>query len=269
MDSFINLLKTSYNDITPILEILTIAILLYLLLYYLRRTRAVFVLAGMFLLLFSTILLFRVLNFSTLSDILSELWGVLAFAIIVIFQAELRQGFAKLGSSLFLFKGQQQETIHELFQASCSLADAKCGALIIIEGKIEIQAIIEEAIQLDNPVQAIVLESIFFPKSPLHDGAVIIRDGRIIAARAILPLSQNINVSKRWGTRHRAAVGITEECDAIALVISEETGAISIAFGGNLWKNIPQDKLCEILNSMLMGKNNNCDIDKILGRKQI
>ena len=257
-----------YDTITPVLEILTIAILIYLLLYHLRRTRAVFVLAGMFLLLVSTILLFRVLNFSTLSDLLSELWLIMAFAVIVIFQSELRQGFAKLGTSLFLFKGQQQETIHELLNACCSMADEKCGALIIIEGKIQIQAIIEEAIQLDNPVQAIVLESIFYPKSPLHDGAVIIRDGRIIAARAILPLSRNINVSKRWGTRHRAAVGITEESDAIALVISEETGAISIAAHGELWKNIPQDKLYEILDCMLIGKNNACDINKILGRKQ-
>ena len=113
-----------------------------------------------------------------------------------------------------------------------------------------------------------MLESIFYPKSPLHDGAVIIRDGRIIAARAILPLSRNMNVSKRWGTRHRAAVGITEESDALALVISEETGSISIAEHGELWKNIPQDKLYEILDCMLIGKNNDCDINQILGRKQ-
>ena len=128
------------------------------------------------------------------------------------------------------------------------------------------QSIIEDAIPLDNPVQAIILESIFFPKAPLHDGAVIIRDGRIIAARAILPLGQNENISKRWGTRHRAAIGITEESDAIALVVSEETGAVSIAARGFMWKNIPQDKLHEVLDLILIRKGSDYEISKILGR---
>ena len=146
------------------------------------------------------------------------------------------------------------------------MADAKCGALIVIEGKIQMQSIIDDAIPLDNPVQAIVLESIFFPKAPLHDGAVIIRDSRIVAARAILPLGQNENISKRWGTRHRAAVGITDESDAVALVVSEETGSISIAARGFMWKNIPQEKLYDILNLLLIKKGTDYDISKTLGR---
>ncbi|MBR1967018.1 MAG: diadenylate cyclase CdaA [Lentisphaeria bacterium] len=261
-----NYLSVFYEAITPVLEILTIALIIYCLLYYLRRTRAVFVLSGMFMLLVSITFLFRILNFSILSSLLSELGTVLAFAVIVIFQSEIRQGFAKLGTSLFFFKGQQQETIHELVQACCEMAEEKCGALIVIEGKIQMQSIIEDAIPLDNPVQAIILESIFFPKAPLHDGAVIIRDGRIIAARAILPLGQNENISKRWGTRHRAAIGITEESDAIALVVSEETGAISIATRGFMWKNIPQDKLHEVLDLLLIRKGSDYEISKTLGR---
>lgn len=261
-ESLLNL----YSTITPVLEILTITIFFYCLLYYLRRTRAVFVLSGMIVLLVSTILLFQILNFSTLSSLLSDLWIVLTFAAIVIFQSEIRQGFAKLGTSLFIFKGQQQETIHELVSACCAMADEKCGAIMVIEGKIQMQSICDDAIHLDNPVQAIVLESIFFPKAPLHDGAVIIRDGRIVAARAILPLGQNENISKRWGTRHRAAVGITEESDAIALVVSEETGSISVAARGFMWKNIPQDKLHDVLDGLLIKKYSDYNISKILGR---
>ncbi|MBR2508234.1 MAG: diadenylate cyclase CdaA [Lentisphaeria bacterium] len=261
-DGFLNL----YNTIIPLLEILTIAIFIYFLLYYLRRTRAVFVLSGMFLLLVCTILLFKLLNFSTLYNLLRELWIVFAFAAIVIFQSEIRQGFAKLGTSLFIFKGQQKEAIHEIVQACCAMADQKCGALIVIEGKIQMEAIIDEAIKLDNPVQAIVLESIFYPKAPLHDGAVIIRNNRIVAARAILPLGHNENISKRWGTRHRAAVGITDESDAVALVVSEESGTISIAVRGFMWKNIPQDKLYAVLNLMLVEKGSDYAISQLLGR---
>lgn len=254
--------------ITPALEILTLTVIIYCLLYYLRRTRAVFVLSGMILLLVLTILLFRILKFSMLSSLLNELWIMLPITSIVLFQAEIRQGFAKLGTSLFILKAQQQESIHELVQACCSMADEKCGALIVIEGKIQMHEIIEEAIQLDNPVQAILLEAIFFPKAPLHDGAVIIRDGRIVAARAILPLAlgQNKNISKRWGTRHRAAIGITDESDAIALVVSEETGNISVAVRGFMWKNIPQADLYEVLNILLIKKGSAADVNKILGK---
>lgn len=261
-------LSIFYDNITPILEILTLTLFIYYLLYYLRRTRAVFVLSGMILLLVTTILLFRILNFSTLSSLLSELLIVLPFASIVIFQSEIRQGFAKLGTWLFIFKNQQQETIHELVSACCAMASEKCGAIMVIEGKIQMHAICDDAIPLDNPVQAIVLESIFFPKAPLHDGAVIIRDGRIVAARAILPLAlgQNENISKRWGTRHRAAVGITEESDAVALVVSEETGSISVAARGFMWKNIPEDKLHDVLNELLINKGSDYDVSKLLGR---
>lgn len=259
-------LSNLYSTITPLLEILTITIFIYCILYYLRRTRAVFVLSGMILLLVATILLFQILNFSTLSSLLSDLWIVLTFASIVIFQSEIRQGFAKIGTSVFIFKGQQKETIHELVEACCSMADEKCGAIMVIEGKMQMHSICDDAIALDNPVQAIVLESIFFPKAPLHDGAVIIRDGRIVAARAILPLGNNENISKRWGTRHRAAIGITEESDAIALVVSEETGSISVAARGFMWKNIPQNKLYDVLNELLLKKGSDYDISKILGR---
>ena len=255
-----------YNTIIPLLEILTITIFIYFLLYYLRRTRAVFVLSGMFLLLISIILLFKLLNFSTLYNLMSELWIVFAFAAIVIFQSEMRQGFAKLGTSLFIFKGQQKEAIHEIVQACCEMADEKCGALIVIEGKIQMDAIIDDAIKLDNPVQAIVLEAIFFPNAPLHDGAVIIRDNRIVAARAILPLGKNENISKRVGTRHHAAVGITDESDAVAIVVSEERGAISVAVTGFMWKNIPQDKLYDVLHLLLVKKGSDYEVSKLLGR---
>lgn len=128
--------------------------------------------------------------------------------------------------------------IGELVSAAGNMARRKCGALMVVERRIGLQNLVDDSVRLDIKVNAMVLESIFYPNSPLHDGAVIIRDGRIVAARAILPLTRAENISRRLGTRHRAALGISEDTDAVTIVVSEETGAISIACRGVLHRDL-------------------------------
>ncbi len=253
-----------FQYIRPLLEILILSFLIYKTLYYLRGARASFVLAGLVLMLLVMSGLARALKFNVINSLLEGLWTIIALAVIVIFQPELRRAFAQLGTYAFSSKGKQRESIHELISAAESLSHTKTGALIVVEGKIQMQAIVEDAIELDNKVLAIELESIFYPNAPLHDGAVVIRDNRIIAARAVLPITRDQTIPKRWGTRHRAAIGITEETDAVALVVSEETGIISVAARGLIWRNIPHDKLQDVLELLIIRNGSDAEVKKIL-----
>ena len=135
-----------------------------------------------------------------------------------------------------------------------NMARRKCGALIVIEGKVHLQNIIDDAIPLDAKINSLMLESVFYPNSPLHDGAVIIRNDHIVAARAILPLSLSENISRQLGTRHRAAIGISEESDAVTVLVSEETGSISIAYGGKLYRDLAGDELRKMLDTLIVYK---------------
>jgi diadenylate cyclase len=257
-----------FQYIRPVLEILILSFLIYKTLYYLRGARASFVLAGLVLMLMTLTLIARFLRFDVINSLLEGLWTIIALAVIVIFQPELRRAFAQLGTYAFNVKSKQRESINELVAAADNLSRNKIGALIVLEGKIQMQAIVEESIELDNKVLAIELESIFFPNAPMHDGAVIIRDNRIIAARAVLPITRDINVPKRWGTRHRAAIGITEETDAVVLVVSEETGVISVALRGHLLRNIPFDKLHDLLELVIIKNGSDIEVEKLLGREK-
>lgn len=265
MGNFLNInLLVEY--LWPVFEILILSFLIYKTLYYLRGARASFVLAGLVLMLMTLTLIARLLQFEVINHLLDGLWTIIALAAIVIFQPELRRAFAQLGTYAFGKKGRQREIINELVTAANNLSHSKTGALIVIECKIQMQAIAEDAIELDNKVIAIELESIFFPNSPMHDGAVIIRENRIIAARAVLPITRDRNIPKRWGTRHRAAIGITEETDAIVLVVSEETGIISVAVRGTLWRNITIEQLPEVLKLLIIKNATDSEIDKLLRR---
>ncbi|MBQ9788610.1 MAG: diadenylate cyclase CdaA [Lentisphaeria bacterium] len=258
-----------FQYIRPLLEILILSFLIYKTLYYLRGARASFVLAGLVLMLMTMTLIARFLHFDVINGLLDGLWTIIALAVIVIFQPELRRAFAQLGTYAFSTKSKQRESINELVSAADNLSHNKIGALIVVEGKIQMQAIVEDAIELDNKVLAIELESIFFPNAPMHDGAVVIRDNRIIAARAVLPITRDRNIPKRWGTRHRAAIGITEETDAVVLVVSEETGVISVAVRGHLWRNIPFEKLHEVLEILIIRNGSDSEVEKLLGRERL
>ena len=145
--------------------------------------------------------------------------------------------------------------IGEIVSAACNMAYRKCGALIVIERRIRLQALADDAVSLDSEVNSLLLESIFYPNAPLHDGAVIIRGDRIVAARAILPLTRSKEVSAQLGTRHRAALGIAEESDAVVIVVSEETGAISIAHRGVLHRDLDGKGLHSLLEKLLVDKD--------------
>ncbi len=245
-------IQSVWKVICPFVEIGILAFLIYEVLYFLRGSRGVYVLTGVIVALIGLSLLAEWLNFEVIGRLISESGVVLAVAIVVIFQPELRRAFARLGSYTFLRGKRRREIISEVVAAAMDMSRRKCGALIVLERRIGMRALEEDAVRLDIKVNALVLESIFYPNSPLHDGAVIIRDNRIVAARVILPLTRNGEMlSKRLGTRHRAALGVSEETDAVVVVVSEETGIISICAGGILKRDLPPEQLENYLSELM------------------
>lgn len=245
----------------PTLEVGVIAFLIYKVLYFMRGTRGAYVLTGLIILLLGLSIASDALKFEVISWLIEGFWGILATAVIVIFQPELRRAFAQLGSYTFLRGKRQREVIGEIVAAVENMALHRCGALIVIERRIGMRAIEDDAVKLDIKVNAMILESIFFPKSPLHDGAVIIRDNRIVAARAILPLTRSsAEISKRLGTRHRSAIGISEDTDAVVVVVSEETGTISICSHGILRRGLSVSQLEHYLEALIIENQDDLDL---------
>jgi diadenylate cyclase len=232
-------------------EIAILFLFIYMGLYYLRGTRGAYILAGI---LISTILLTLIsdlLELEVIGWLLQSLWAVFAGVLIVIFQPELRRAFAQLGSTSFVRKKKKEETISEIVKAAINLANQRIGALMVFEREIGMRSIINNSIQIDAALNHYLVEAIFQTRSPLHDGGLIIRDDRIVAAHCIFPLTHNEDLQKTMGTRHRAGIGITEETDAVAVIVSEETGAISLACRGRLKKDVSPDKLSRMLSSLL------------------
>lgn len=220
-------------------------------LYYLRGTRGSHILAGLLIALIMLTIAADLLEFEVIKWLLNGLWTIFAIALIVIFQPELRRAFAQLGSRSFMKKMKKKETINEVVTAVINLANQRVGALIVFEREIGMRTIINNAIPLDSRLNHYLIESMFHTKSPLHDGGMIIRNNTIIAAHCIFPLTHDSELQKTLGTRHRAAIGITEETDAVAVVVSEETGLISLACRGRLKRDVSPDKLSRFLNSLL------------------
>ena len=236
------------------LDIAIVSFLLYELLLLIRGTRAVqMALSGGFLLLLY--FLSQWLQLETVNWVIRNLAAYVVFAIIVLFQADIRRALAHFGRAPFFryFERAEHadETIEELVTAATNLAARRTGAIIVLERQIGLRNYIEGGIPLDAMITYDLLSSIFQQASPLHDGAVIIQGDRIAAAACFLPLSVNPRVSRDLGTRHRAALGLTEENDAIAIVISEERGAISIATAGSLERDLSADALRSRLASLL------------------
>ena len=202
------------------------------------------------------------LNLNILNSILTGImnWGVIA--IIVIFQPELRRALEQLGTNKYTrFFGldsdlatKTKEDIYKVVIAAKELSKTKTGALIVIERDINIQDIISTGVPMDSEVSPQLLVNIFVPKTPLHDGAVVISNNKIAAAACLLPLADNADIAKELGTRHRAAIGISKESDSIAVVVSEETGKISVAKDGTLIADVREDVLKKILISNIVTK---------------
>ncbi len=237
-----------------LVDITAVAVIVYYLLQLIRGTRAAQIVTGLLLigLLYYSA---RLANLETLQTILSNLLILLPFAAIVLFQGELRRALASFGRSTFFglsFNRHSAASFNEFVVAATALSGRRIGALIVIERQDGLKVYIENGIQLDALLSYDLLTNIFSPDAPLHDGAVICQGDRIAAAACFLPLTANPELSKDFGTRHRAALGISEESDAVAIVISEETGTISVAADGQLSRNLDSQTLLNLLRRLLL-----------------
>ncbi|MCB1033467.1 MAG: diadenylate cyclase CdaA [Acidobacteria bacterium] len=227
------------------LDILIVAVLIYNLLLLVRRTRAVQMLLGIaFLLLLYGI--GQLGRLPTLQALLGDLPILLPVAVIVLFQSEIRRALATFGRNPLWGMGKQQKvapTFDDIVLAAHTLSARRLGALIVVEREEGLRNYIENGILLDAVLSTDLLISLFHPTSPLHDGAVILQDDRVAAASCFLPLTNNPELSLEYGTRHRAALGISEETDAVAVVVSEETGGISMAVEGRMISNLDSKDL--------------------------
>lgn len=234
-----------------LLEILVLAVVFYYIIQFLRGTRGAQVLLGFVTAVVVMLLLTRLFNLDTLNWLLQQLSVYLVIAFLIIFQPEIRRALAELGKQhVFATTLRERGVLDEIVQAVSRLAADKIGALIAIEREIGTRAVQETGTRMDSVVTAELLATIFFPHTPLHDGGVIIEGDRIRAAACVFPLSSR-DIGK-IGTRHRAAVGISEETDAVVVVVSEETGAISLAYKGRLIRGLDEARLRRILSSVLL-----------------
>lgn len=240
--------------VSGLLEILILAVLIYYLIIFFRGTRGVQVLVGLLVFSFAFFLT-SLLRMDTLYWLLTRVSGYFVIAFVVIFQPEIRRFLAELGKRHILRgAGMDRAMVDAVAQAVLLLADRKIGALIAIEQEIGTRTVQESGTSIDSALTPELLASIFFPHTPLHDGGVIIKDGRILAAGCLFPLSTREELSKALGTRHRAAIGLTEETDAVVVVVSEETGTISVAYKGRLTRGLDEEKLKRLLSMLLLRK---------------
>lgn len=248
-------------QITDYIDIAIVAWIIYLVLKLIRGTSAERSTKGVALLLIST-LLSGAFNLNTINYILENLTQIGLLAVVVVFQPELRKILERMGKANFYKYSNQSEEmsegelfIQQIVDACTRLSKEREGALIVFERDDNLNDIIESGVLVDGQITSELVRNIFYPKAPLHDGAMVIRDGKISAAACILPLSNNSNISTDLGTRHRASVGMTEFTDSICVVVSEETGAISVASKGMLKRHLSTDLLYKLLCFELLPKN--------------
>jgi diadenylate cyclase len=237
----------------PALEIFILAVAIYYIFRFLRGTRGWPVVIGFVVLLLTLALVTTVLDLKVLRWLLGTFSAFFAVAVLVIFQPELRRLLAELGNlPLFSSASEQRESIEVIIQTCERLAEVKIGALIAIEQSIQLQEAVESGVPVDCEATPEMLETIFFPNNAIHDGGVILKGDRITYAACIFPLTQRRDLNKSLGTRHRAAIGLSEETDAVIVVVSEETGMISHAYKGQLVRGVSLEELRAFLTSVLV-----------------
>ncbi len=235
-----------------VVEVTVLAVALYYAFMFLRGTRGWPVVIGFVVLLCITQLT-AMFKLEVLSFVLSSLTPVVSIAVVVLFQPELRRMLAELGNlRLFNTSREQRENIEVIVQTVERLAEVKIGALMAIERSIQLREVVESGIVVDCEATPEMLEAIFFPNNAIHDGGVIIKGDRIRFAACIFPLTQRQDLHKSLGTRHRAAIGLSEETDAVVVVVSEETGSISYAYKGHLERPVSAEELRSFLTSVLV-----------------
>ena len=240
--------------IIDIIDILIVAVIIYELLLLTRHTRGSALLKGLFLLLL-IVICSNILGLTSLNWLLLTVLQNGALVLVILFQPELRKMLERMGRSRIITKNSHHSQedvkgtlVSEIIQTVVDLSRRRVGALIVFERQTGLQDVIETGTLLNAEISAPLLENIFEPNTPLHDGAVVIRDDQVMAAACILPLAEASGVSRELGTRHRAAVGITENTDAAVIVVSEETGIVSFAADGTLKRPFTVDELREFLN---------------------
>lgn len=267
LDIFINI------RIIDVIDILIVAYVIYQLLMLMRDTRAEQLIKGLGILL----VISRVSEYMKLyviNYLLKNTFTLGFVALIIVFQPELRRALEYIGRSKLLTKSLSElmqesfdDNLNEIISAAVDMSRQKIGALIVMTRETGLGDIIENGTAIDGRVTSELLKNIFFPNSPLHDGAIIISDKRIMAAGCVLPLSQSQTMSKALGTRHRAALGMVEMSDAVVLVVSEETGGISIAKDGKLYRYLDRDSLKELLEESFSSNNDRALIKPLWGMK--
>ncbi|MEG1285264.1 MAG: diadenylate cyclase CdaA [Romboutsia sp.] len=257
LEGFVNIIQRM--SIYDVIDISIVAYIFYKIFMFIKDTRAEQVLKGIIFLLFAT-QISETFKLHTLYWILVKSLEIGVIAVIIIFQPEFRAGLEHIGRAKFNFFGKNgintsedtlNHTIEEIVEALYSLSRQKIGALIVMERQTKIGDIINTGTIIDADISRQLLINIFIPNTPLHDGAVIIRDSKLKAAACFLPLTQSKDLSKDLGTRHRAGIGVSEVSDGITLMVSEETGGVSIAKAGKLYRDISKDRMTNILRSNL------------------
>ena len=237
----------------PAVEILILAVLIYYAFRFVRGTRGWPVVIGFVLILLALVLITTILNLQVLRWMLGSASVLIVFGAIVIFQPEIRRMLAELGNlPLFASTSEQREAIEVVIQTVERLADVRIGALIAIEQSIQLHEAVESGIKVDCDATPEMLETIFFPNNAVHDGGVILKGDRIAYAACIFPLTQRTDLNKSLGTRHRAALGLSEETDAAIVVVSEETGMISYACKGQLVRGVTLEELRAFLTTVIL-----------------
>jgi len=259
LEQVINSIKNSISDfrVTDAIDILLLATIIYWLLKLTSKTRAMQVLKGLGFVLFAAWVT-DFLNLVGTTWILNYVLTAGALVIVIIFQPELRRALAKIGRGRIEFavapSNNASETVESILKAVLSLSKKRVGALIVFERKTGLRDVIESGTRLNAEISTELLENIFFTNSPLHDGAVIIQEERIEAAGCFLPLSDNKQIGQELGTRHRAALGLSEVSDSVTLIISEETGVISVAQDGSLIRYLDSKSIKDLLEDIYMIK---------------
>ena len=239
------MLVWSYMKIAA--EIIILWYVIYMILVFIKGTRTEQLLKGL-VIIGAIFVIAQQLKLEAILWVMVRLFPISVIALVIIFQPELRRGLARLGQ--FGMYQEEEGIIEEISKAAVYLSDKRIGALISIEREAGLKTYIESGVPIDGRVTKELIISIFSSKAPLHDGAIVIQQSRVVAAGCLLPLTQETNISKALGTRHRAAIGLGEETDAVSVVVSEETGAVSVSLGGKLMHNLSEENLLKLLKEI-------------------
>jgi diadenylate cyclase len=241
-----------------ILDISIVAYLIYRIISVVRKTRSASVIRGIILVL-AVMWLSSLLNLNVINFLLGQAMKLGVLVLVILFQPELRRFLEQMGSkNIRLFFGKKdnigtlESCIANTVAACVDMSKKRTGALIVFERDISLADVIKSGTRIDAVLSTELLTSIFYPKAPLHDGAVIVRGGRVLAAACVLPLSTNTNISRNLGTRHRSGIGMSEASDAVVVIVSEETGSISVAVNGMLKRHLAQDTFEKLLQNELL-----------------